>query len=111
MAKVADFLPIVSLIWPTVSANDKGATAPLHGIEACCNNTEKHVQTESVMDDISARYAIEMASVVAGGRDELTKRETATFRCVRSETFAFRRIALARFLSRKATFQFCHERR
>ena len=74
MAKIADYLPIVSLIWPTVSANDKGATAPLHGIEACFTNTEKHVQTESVMDEISARYAIEMASVVAGGRDELTKR-------------------------------------
>jgi len=74
MAKVADFLPIVSLIWPTVSANDKGATAPLHGVEACFNNTEKHVQTESVMDEISAKYAIEMASVVAGGKDELRKR-------------------------------------
>lgn len=74
MAKVADYLPIVSLVWPTVSANDKGATAPLHGVEACFNNTEKHVQTESVMDEISARYAIEMASVVAGGRDRLRKR-------------------------------------
>jgi trimethylamine--corrinoid protein Co-methyltransferase len=74
MAKVADYLPIVSLVWPTVSANDKGATAPLHGVEACFNNTEKHVQTESVMDEISAGYAIEMASVVAGGRDQLRKR-------------------------------------
>jgi trimethylamine--corrinoid protein Co-methyltransferase len=74
MAKVADYLPIVSLVWPTVSANDKGATAPLHGVEACFNNTEKHLQTESVMDEVSARYAIEMASVVAGGRDELRKR-------------------------------------
>jgi trimethylamine--corrinoid protein Co-methyltransferase len=74
MAKVADYLPIVSLVWPTVSAHDKGATAPLHGVEACFNNTEKHIQTESVMDEISARYAIEMASVVAGGRDELRKR-------------------------------------
>ena len=74
MAKIADYLPIVSLIWPTVSAHGKGATAPLHGVEACFNNTEKHIQTESVMDAISARYAIEMASVVAGGMDELKKR-------------------------------------
>ena len=74
MAKIADYLPIVSLVWPTVSAHDKGATAPLHGVEACFNNTEKHVQTESVMDEVSARYSIEMASVVAGGRDELRKR-------------------------------------
>jgi len=74
MAKISDYLPIVSLVWPTVSAHDKGATAPLHGVEACFNNTEKHVQTESVMDEVSARYSIEMASVMAGGRDELRKR-------------------------------------
>jgi trimethylamine--corrinoid protein Co-methyltransferase len=74
MAKIADYLPIVSLVWPTVSANDKGATAPLHGVEACFSNTEKHVQTESVMDEISAEYSIEMASIVAGGRDKLRER-------------------------------------
>ena len=74
MARVADYLPIVSFTWPTVSAHEKGRTAPLHGIEACFNNTEKHVQTESVVDPISARYAIEMASVIAGGRDELRQR-------------------------------------
>jgi trimethylamine--corrinoid protein Co-methyltransferase len=74
MAKIADYLPIVSLVWPTVSAGDKGRTAPIHGVEACFNNTEKHVQTESVMDEISAKYAIEMASVVAGGRDKLRDR-------------------------------------
>ncbi|TKJ30761.1 MAG: hypothetical protein CEE40_03625 [Chloroflexi bacterium B3_Chlor] len=74
MAKIADYLPIVSLIWPTVSAGDKGRTAPIHGVEACFNNTEKHVQTESVMDEISAKYAIEMASVIAGGRNKLRER-------------------------------------
>ncbi|NIN66745.1 MAG: hypothetical protein GTO63_19060 [Anaerolineae bacterium] len=74
MAKIADYLPIVSLVWPTVSAGDMGRTAPIHGVEACFNNTEKHVQTESVMDEISAKYAIEMASVVAGGRDKLRAR-------------------------------------
>ena len=74
MARIADYLPIVSLIWPTVSAGDKGMTAPLHGVEACLNNTEKHIQTESVMDRVSAEYTIEMASVVAGGKDELRKR-------------------------------------
>ena len=74
MAKIADYLPIVSLVWPTVSAGDKGETAPIHGVEACFNNTEKHVQTESVMGEISARYTIEMASVIAGGRDKLRER-------------------------------------
>jgi len=71
MAKIADYFPIISLVWPTVSAGDKGETAPIHGVEACFNNTEKHIQTESVMDEISAKYTIEMASVIAGGRDKL----------------------------------------
>jgi trimethylamine--corrinoid protein Co-methyltransferase len=43
-------------------------------VEACLNNTEKHVQTESVMDRISAKYAIEMASAIAGGMDKLRER-------------------------------------
>jgi trimethylamine--corrinoid protein Co-methyltransferase len=74
MAKIADYFPMVSLVWPTVSSADKGETAPIHGVEACFNNTEKHVQTESVMDEISAKYTIEMASVIAGGRDKLRGR-------------------------------------
>lgn len=74
MAKVADYFPMVSLVWPTVSSGDKGETAPIHGVDACFNNTEKHVQTESVMDAISAKYTIEMASVIAGGRDKLRER-------------------------------------
>jgi trimethylamine--corrinoid protein Co-methyltransferase len=74
MAKVADYLPIVSLVWPTVSAYEKGETGPIHGVEACFNNTEKHLQTESVMDEISAKYVIEMASVIAGGMDKLRER-------------------------------------
>ncbi len=74
MAKIADYLPIVSLVWPTVSAHGKGVTAPIHGVEACFNNTEKHLQTESVMDEVSAKYTIEMASVIAGGRDKLRER-------------------------------------
>lgn len=74
MAKVADYFRIVSLIWPTVSAGDKGETAPIHGVEACFNNTEKHVQTESITGETSAKYTIEMASVIAGGRDKLRER-------------------------------------
>jgi len=74
MAKIADYFPIISLVWPTVSAGDKGETAPIHGVEACFNNTEKHLQTESIMDKISAGYTIEMASIIAGGSDKLRER-------------------------------------
>jgi trimethylamine--corrinoid protein Co-methyltransferase len=73
-ARIADYLPIVSLIWPSVSASDKGATSPLHGLEACFNNSEKHVESESVMDEISARYAVEMAIAIAGSEEQLRER-------------------------------------
>ena len=75
-AKIADYLPIVSLLWPSVSASDKGVTSPLHGLEACYNNSEKHVESESVMDEISARYAVEMATAVSGGEEKLRERPT-----------------------------------
>jgi len=74
MARVTDYFPVVSVVWPAVSAGDMGITAPIHGMEALFNNTEKHVQTESVMGELPAKYTIEMASVIAGGRDKLRER-------------------------------------
>jgi trimethylamine--corrinoid protein Co-methyltransferase len=73
-ARIADYLPMISLLWPTVSASDKGVTSPIHGLDACFNNTEKHVETESVMDQISARYAVEMAIAIAGSEENLRNR-------------------------------------
>ena len=73
MARVADYLSSVSFYWPIVSAQDYPATAPLHELHASFKNTVKHVQTETVMDEMMARYAVEMARVIAG--DEATLRE------------------------------------
>ena len=75
-ARIADYLPVVSLLWPSVSSSDKGITSPIHGLEACFNSTEKHVETESVMDEISARYAVKMATAVAGSEKNLRERPT-----------------------------------
>jgi len=74
VAKILDYFPIIFAIFSPVSPGDKGETGPIHAVEACFNNTEKHVQTESVMGGISAKYTIEMASVIAGGRDKLRER-------------------------------------
>jgi trimethylamine--corrinoid protein Co-methyltransferase len=72
MARVTDYLSSLGFYWPIVSAQDFGGTAPLHEIDASFNNTVKHVQTETVMDGRLARYAAEMAVVVA--RDTQTLR-------------------------------------
>jgi len=66
MARVSDYLSALSFYWPIVSAQDFPVTAPLHEIDAAFNNTVKHVQSETIMGEWTARYAIEMADVVAG---------------------------------------------
>jgi trimethylamine--corrinoid protein Co-methyltransferase len=72
IARVADYLSSIGFYWPIVSAQDYGLTAPLHEVEASFANTVKHVQTETVMDEPTARYAVEMARLIAG--DEATMR-------------------------------------
>jgi len=74
MARVADYLPSIGFYWPMVSAQDHGRTAPLHEVDAAFNNTVKHVQSETVMGAVPARYAIEMATVIAGSREALRLR-------------------------------------
>ena len=73
MARTADYLPSIGFMWATVSAQDYGRTSQLHEIDAAYNNTVKHFQS-MVMGDEAARFAVEMATVVAGSREALRKR-------------------------------------
>ncbi len=74
MARVADYLSSVAFYWPMVSAQDFGPAAPLHEMDASWNNTVKHVQSETIMGELPARYAVEMATILAGSRQELRRR-------------------------------------
>jgi trimethylamine--corrinoid protein Co-methyltransferase len=74
MAHVADYLSSIAFYWPIVSAQDFGKTAPLHELDASWNNTAKHVQSETLMGEKPACYAIELATVIAGSREELRRR-------------------------------------
>ena len=74
MARVADYLPAVGFYWPMVSAQDHPETASLHELEASFNNTVKHVQTCTVVEEKTAQYAIEMAKVIAGDMETLQDR-------------------------------------
>jgi trimethylamine--corrinoid protein Co-methyltransferase len=76
MARVCDYLSSMAFCWPMVSAQDHGRTAPLHEMDACWNNTLKHVQSETIMGEAPARYAVEMGCVIAGSPDELRRRPT-----------------------------------
>jgi len=72
-ARLTDYLSSLGFYWPIVSAQDYSATAPLHELDASFNNTVKHVQSETLMGEKMARYAVEMAQVIAG--DEATMRQ------------------------------------
>jgi trimethylamine--corrinoid protein Co-methyltransferase len=74
MAHVVDYLSSMAFYWPMVSAQDHGKTAPLHELDASWNNTVKHIQSETLMGERPAHYALEMATVIAGSREELRRR-------------------------------------
>jgi len=73
-ARIADYLPSISFYWPMVSAQDHPIAPSLHELDASFNNTLKHVQTPTVVEEVTARYAVEMARVVAGREEALRKR-------------------------------------
>ncbi len=74
MAHVVDYLSSVAFYWPMVSAQDCGRVAPLHELDASFNHTVKHVQTETVMGERPARYAVRMAEVIADSRQKMQAR-------------------------------------
>jgi trimethylamine--corrinoid protein Co-methyltransferase len=74
MARIADYLPSIGFYWPMVSAQDCGINSPLHELEVGWNNTVKHFQSETIMGGREAQYAIEMAMVISGSKEELRKR-------------------------------------
>jgi trimethylamine--corrinoid protein Co-methyltransferase len=72
MARISDYLSSIGFYWPMVTASDHPSTSPLHELDASFNNTVKHVQSETVMGERMAGYAIEMARLIA--KDEATMR-------------------------------------
>ncbi len=74
MARVSDYLSSIAFYWPMVSAQDYERTAPLHELDASWSNMVKHVQSETLMGEVPARYALEMATVLMGDRETLRRR-------------------------------------
>ena len=75
IALVADFVDEIGFHWVAVSAQDyPPESRGLHEIRAIWENSTKHVQTESVYSIAEAQAAVEMAAIIAGGKNELRKR-------------------------------------
>jgi trimethylamine--corrinoid protein Co-methyltransferase len=73
ITRMTDYLGSVQFWWPNVAAADCGDTHTLHELEAAWNNTGKHLQG-MVQGEREARYAVEMATVIAGGAEQLRRR-------------------------------------
>ena len=73
ITRMVDYLGSLQFWWPTVAAADCGATHELHELEAGWNNTGKHLQG-MVQGERAARYAVEMANVISGSREQLRRR-------------------------------------
>ncbi len=75
IARVADATEEVGFHWVPLSAQDKPAeTRGLHEIKTIWENSTKHLQTESIYNEAEAHAAIEMAALIAGGKDKLRER-------------------------------------
>jgi len=75
IARVADALEEVAYHWVPVSAQDcPPETRGVHELRAIWENSTKHLQTESIYSAREAQAAVEMAAVIAGGREALRKR-------------------------------------
>ena len=75
ISRIADGTEEVAFHWVPVSAQDMPAeTRGLHEIKTIWENSTKHVQTESIYTVHEAKAAIEMATLIAGGKEQLRKR-------------------------------------
>ncbi len=75
IARVADYTEEVGFHWVALSAQDRPPeTRGLHELKAIWENSTKHVQTESIYSEEEAHAAVEMAALVAGGREALRQR-------------------------------------
>jgi trimethylamine--corrinoid protein Co-methyltransferase len=75
IAKIADAIEEIAFHWVPVSAQDRPPqTRGLHELQAVWENSTKHVQTESIYNEDEAYAAVEMASLISGGRGNLRKR-------------------------------------
>jgi len=75
IVRIADATPEVAFHWVAVSAQDMPVEARgLYEIKTVWENSTKHVQTESIYNVHEAQAAMEMATAIAGGKEQLRKR-------------------------------------
>ncbi len=75
VGRVADYLDGIAFHWVPLSAQDcPPETRSLHELNSIWSVSRKHVQTEEIVTDREMAAAIEMAAVLAGGKEALRQR-------------------------------------
>jgi trimethylamine---corrinoid protein Co-methyltransferase len=75
VARVADYLEAIAFHWVPISAQDcPPENRSLHELQAVWRVSKKHVQTETIVTEREMQAAIEMAAVLAGGKEALRTR-------------------------------------
>ncbi len=73
-AILANYLPMIHVLWPSLTPTD--IPEPVQGLNTwviSLSNTEKHVEGDAG-SGAEAKFAIEVAAAVVGGKEELRKR-------------------------------------
>ena len=80
--RLADALKGVDFVWTTLTATEVNqASHSLHELWTAMQNTTKHVNGVSILSGEDARAQVELASLVAGGKEELRKRPLFSVIC------------------------------
>jgi trimethylamine--corrinoid protein Co-methyltransferase len=81
--RVADYLPQISFLWPTICAGDKTSRIqPMYEFCAMLLNSSKHIQAMTAVDPLNAKGTVELAQTAVGGKDNLKKRPIlSNFQC------------------------------
>lgn len=80
--RLADALKGVDFVWTTLTATEVNqASHSLHELWTAMQNTTKHVNGVSILSAEDAKAQVELASLVAGGKDALRKRPLFSVIC------------------------------
>lgn len=80
--RLADALSGVDFVWTTLTATEvKQSAHSLHELWTALQNTTKHVNGVSILSAEDAKMQVELASLVAGGKDALRKRPLFSVIC------------------------------
>jgi trimethylamine---corrinoid protein Co-methyltransferase len=75
IARLSDKLEAIAFHWVPLSAQDcPPQSRSLHELDAIWSSSRKHVQTEAIVNEREMHYAVEIAELLAGGKEALRKR-------------------------------------